>query len=527
MSLPTLPTLQTDRVRAALPTALTALVAGIAGVAGSYAVAGFTPGFVVAPIEAGLSKSMPGVVVTFAIQYLGSLGQKLNLAFAAVLGIGLFAGVALVGLAVARRTAVGLAGAAATVALGWVAGAALTGDPVLAAGAAVPPAVVVTADAVAAPDADGADRPPAPGRRRIVGSLAAVVGLSGVGYVLGKRNTPTTDGSLDAGDSEALTPTPGSSMADEGDEQEATATPEPTERERLLAAAEEQSFDVDGMEPLLSENFYTVDISSVKPDIDPDGWELTVTGAVEQEVTVGYDEIRSMEAENRFVTLRCVGENLNGKKMDTALWTGVPIMDIVKRAAPQSGCECVMLRAADDYFEEFPLAAMEHGFLAYGMNGELLPRAHGYPARALIPGHWGEINVKWLTEIEILDEEADGYWEKRGWHGTGPVNTVAKLHAVNNADGEVTVGGHAYAGTRGIETVEVSTDGGSTWQEATLTEPLPGDDVWRQWKYSYEHPGSSHEVVVRAIDGTGTLQPEEESDAFPSGPTGWVSRTVR
>jgi hypothetical protein len=233
---------------------------------------------------------------------------------------------------------------------------------------------------------------------------------------------------------------------------------------------------------------------------------------------------------------------LNGKKMDTALWTGVPIMDLLESAGIDAGDDCcVMLRAADDFFEEFPLSALENGFLAFEMNGEPLPRGHGYPVRALIPGHWGEINVKWLTEIEVLAEEAKGYWERRGWHGTGPVNTVAKLHAVNRlGDGEsggteMQVGGHAYAGTRGIQSVEVSTDGGESWDEATLSEPLPADtveqtqsaeDAWRQWEYSYESD-SPHEVVVRATDGEGDLQPSERSDSFPSGPTGWVSKQVK
>jgi hypothetical protein len=120
------------------------------------------------------------------------------------------------------------------------------------------------------------------------------------------------------------------------------------------------------------------------------------------------------------------------------------------------------------------------------------------------------------------------------------VNTVAKLHAVNRlGDGasggtEMQAGGHAYAGTRGIRSVEVSTDGGESWDEATLSEPLPADsveqtqsaeDAWRQWEYTYEAE-SPHEVVVRATDGEGDLQPDEESDSFPSGPTGWVSKRV-
>jgi hypothetical protein len=188
-----------------------------------------------------------------------------------------------------------------------------------------------------------------------------------------------------------------------------------------------------------------------------------------------------------------------------------------------------MARAADDYFEEFPLAALREAKLAYRMNGGPLPRGHGHPVRLLVPGHWGEINVKWLTELEILDEEMDGYWEQRGWHGTGPVEPVAKIHAVEHdrEAGRVTVGGHAYAGTRGVSRVEVSTDGGGSWTDAALSEPIPGIDVWRQWAHEYDHPGGRHEVVARLYDEAGRVQPEERRKTFPHGPAGWVSERVQ
>jgi DMSO/TMAO reductase YedYZ molybdopterin-dependent catalytic subunit len=285
---------------------------------------------------------------------------------------------------------------------------------------------------------------------------------------------------------------------------------------------------MDGAEPLVSENFYTVDIANVNPTVDESEWELTITGEVDEAVTLDYAALKDMESVDRFETLRCVGEDLNGKKMDTALWTGVPLQDLVARAGPNGDCECVRLRAADDYYQVFPMDALEDSLLAYGMNGNALPRGHGYPVRALIPGHWGEIQVKWITEIEVLDQDAEGYWEKKGWHGTGPVETVAKLHAINDLDdGRKEVGGHAYAGIRGIQRVEVSTDGGSTWNEAELTDPLEGIDAWRQWRYRYDPPDGSHEVVVRATDGEGTLQTEEERGKYPRGATGWVSKTVQ
>ncbi|MFC7019623.1 MULTISPECIES: molybdopterin-dependent oxidoreductase [Haloarcula] len=483
---------------------LVSLAAGIAGLAGSYAVTGYAPAFVASPIERALARSMPGVVVSYAITYLGNLGQRLNLAVAllvAVVFVALAARAALLtGAATNNRLVPGVGTAAVT----WAVAAALTGAFVLAAGPALAAAAVVVLAQVLDEASDRLS-PVSAKRRRALTTIGAALGVSALGYTLGNRRPATAFGA-DAPTLEA----PGADLADV---------------EQQLAVAEASSFDVEGLDPLVSDRFYEVDINSIDPALDADEWSLTITGAVEQEVTLEYDDLREMDAENRFVTLRCVGEMLNGKKMDNALWTGVPVDQFLEQAGVQSDCECVMLRAADGYFEEFPLDALRGGLLAYGMNGAVLPRGHGYPVRALVPGHWGEVNVKWLTEIELLEREADGYWEKRGWHGTGPVKPVAKLHYDETlGNGRRRVGGHAYAGLRGVSRVEVSTDDGATWDRATLSDPLPGEDVWRQWQYTYDRPGDTHTVVVRMVDDSGTVQTDEIAGNFPSGPSGWVSK---
>lgn len=490
---------------------LVALLAGVAGVAGSFAVASFTPAFVAGPIAGFLARQLPGSVVTFGIVVLGDLGSQLNVVAALAFSVLLLAGASSVGLAVGwllDRPVGGPVAALTTV----VVALAVTGAPTASLAAGVAAGVVVAvADLVATHGVPAVLDPrtadSSSERRRVLGAIASGLPLVLGGYALGargQRESATPAATVDVGQ-----PWAGADV------------------DALLAEASEKSLAVEGLEPLVSDQFYEVDINSTDPEIDASRWTLSVTGAVDQEVSYSYEEVATMEPEHRFVSLRCVGEALNGKKLDNALWTGVPIMDLVEPAGLPEGC-CVMLRAADGFYEEFPLSALRDGFLAFGMNGEALPTGHGYPARALIPGHWGEINVKWLTEIEILEQPEDGYWEKRGWHGTGPVNTVAKLHVVDDLDdGRKLVAGHAYAGTRGIERVEVSTDGGETWAEATLSDTLPGTDVWRQWVYRYDPPAGEHEVVVRATDGTGTLQPEEEASPFPSGPSGWVSRTVR
>ncbi|MFH5799937.1 molybdopterin-dependent oxidoreductase [Haladaptatus sp. CMAA 1911] len=469
-----------------------ALLAGVAAVAGSYAVVGFTPSFVAAPVSAFVVETTPSAVIAWSIQTLGDLGDQLGFLLALVLTTLLFAVTAAVGVRIADAADVP---AAPVAGLLCVAPAlALTGAPVSALVAGAGAGIVVAASRFRS----NTEEPVSETRRSLLRALVGAVAVGGVGGALG---------------------------AGRGDDTPKRTGPVSGDVRSLLDEADAKSLAIDGLEGLVSTEFYQVDINSVDPVVSADDWELAVTGAVEEELHFTLDDLKSMSEEHRFITLRCVGESLNGKKMDNALWTGVPISALFEGTTMPDEC-CVMFRAADDYYEEFPLAALEDGFLAYEMNGNPLPRSHGHPVRALIPGHWGEINVKWLSEIEVLEQEAEGYWEKRGWHGTGPVNTVAKLHAVNHVDGgRVQVGGHAYAGTRGIERVEVSTDGGGSWTDAKLSEPLPGTDVWRQWEHTYEASGA-HDVVVRATDGRGNLQSKAEANAYPNGATGWVSKRI-
>ena len=491
------------RRRVPWPTLVVGFAAGLAGVVGSYAAVGVTPGFVVAPVEAALSRTVPGVLLTVAITVLGDLGQQLNLAFATFLSVVVLGGLAAGARRLAPPGSAGVAIATTTTALVvGIVSVVVTRAPLSAVGAGAGAAAVVAPsalpDAIVSRRGEPAD---ASGRRSVLAGLAGLAGVGLVGTGIRRlRGPPPTD------DEDG--PPPGSEAAG------------------LLDEADRKSLDVSGIEPLVSENFYTVDINAVDPTVAREDWSLSVTGAVDEAFTIDFDDLTARESREEFVTLRCVGEQLNGKKMDTALWTVVDVRPILEAASVPDEC-CVMVRAADGYFEEFPLDALENATLAYRMNGRPLPRAHGAPVRLHVPGHWGEINVKWVDEIEILSEPADGYWEQRGWHGTGPVTPVAKLHAVNRLDdGRIEVGGHAYAGTRGVSRVAVSTDGGSSWVDATLSEPLPGADVWRQWVHRYEPPGGEHEVVVRMYDDEGVVQPESETGPFPSGPSGWVRETV-
>ena len=488
---------------------LVGLAAGAAGVAGSYAATGYTPTFVASPIERTLSRTMPGEIVTFAITYLGSLGQQLNLATAVVLAWLLFAAGITAAVLAGRRANNRLLPTVGTAVFTWLVTAGLTQALVPALGPVVP-AVAVVALAQAFDAYRGSSDPISSKRRRAFSTVGVALGATAVGVGVGQQRNAIDE----------KAPPLQAQGADDGDVR------------TKLDTAEQHSFDIDGIEPLVSENFFEVDINSIDPDLKSENWSLSITGAVESEVTVDYEELTGMAAVNQFSTLRCVGDSLNGNKMDTALWTGVPLQRLVEQAGVRSDCECILLKSKDGYEVEFPLAAFNRGLAVYGMNGNKLPRGHGYPVRAVIPGHWGEVNTKWLTEIELLNREVDGYWEQRGWEGTGPVKPTATLkHDAMVADGQRRLAGHAYAGLRGVSKVEISTDGGASWAEATLSEPLPaaeGDgpaaDAWRQWQYSYEPPGSTHTAVVRMVDRDGTVQTSEETDPAPTGPSGWVEK---
>jgi hypothetical protein len=479
----------------------TAALAGVSGVAGSFLVAGYSREFVVAPIDALVVRSTPGAIITWTITNIGEMGHLLHIALSAVIAAVILGGASWLGLTAARRVsqwfvAPGLAGI-----LSWAVTALITTQPLLAFGAGVPAAVVTLIGSAPASET-GSEYDPS--RRRILSSLATTLGFvaagGGIGWLRGRNEA--NNGQI----------------------------AQSAEVNRLLSQASDRSLNMasDDLPGLVSEikNFYNVDIAEFDPDVPDENWSLQFTGEVGTQRTIDFADLSERPTEHRYVTLRCVGESLNGHKVDTAVWTGTPLKPLLQEVDVEGDCGCAMVRAEDDYFVQFPVEALEDAFIAWGMNGRPLPTAHGHPVRLLVPGHWGETNVKWISEIELLEEEMDGYWEQKGWHGTGPVNTVAKLWADTQLDdGRIEVAGHAYAGTRGIKRVEVSTDGGSTWTETELSQPLPGEDVWRQWRHVYR-PEGDHEVVVRAVDGEGNLQPRERSESYPSGATGWVSKEI-
>jgi DMSO/TMAO reductase YedYZ molybdopterin-dependent catalytic subunit len=204
--------------------------------------------------------------------------------------------------------------------------------------------------------------------------------------------------------------------------------------------------------------------------------------------------------------------------------------DLLEMAGLRPEATHLILRAADNYSDSFPLdvARRDGTMVAYRQDGEPLVRGHGFPARVLAPGIYGMKSVKWLVDIEAVDHDYTGYWEQRGWSQTAVVHTMSRIDTPTATvlGGDAAIGGIAFAGLRGIRTVEVSTDGGKGWQEATL-RPADNAFSWTLWGFEWQTDPGQYEVLVRAVDGTGAMQTAERSQPLPDGATGYHKLNVR
>ena len=213
------------------------------------------------------------------------------------------------------------------------------------------------------------------------------------------------------------------------------------------------------------------------------------------------------------------------------MWLGVPLQTLLDRAGIRSGASQVVGRSVDGFTAGFPLVDALDGrtaLVAYAMNGEPLPAAHGYPARLVVAGLYGYVSAtKWLREIELSTWDGfDGYWIPRGWSKDGPIKTQSRID-VPRADvraGRVTVAGVAWAPGRGVDRVEVQVDNGP-WLEVELGA-VANDETWRTWRLGWDATEGEHRLRVRATDGVGAIQTSDEQPPAPDGATGWHTRTV-
>lgn len=295
------------------------------------------------------------------------------------------------------------------------------------------------------------------------------------------------------------------------------------------------SIEVPGMPPLVTpaDDFYLIDAALSSPRIDRESWKLKVKGKVDNPIELSYSDLTSMSTRESDVTLSCVSNEVGGGLVSNGRWTGVLLSDVLKEAgvSPEkiSGAsEQLVGRSVDGWTAGFKT---KHAFdgrealVAFGLNGNELPLKHGYPVRLVVPGLYGYVSAtKWLTELQLTNWDFDAYWIQRSWDKKGPVKTQSRIDTLSGGDereaGTIPIGGVAWAPHRGIRRVEISTDGGESWNDARLAEQLD-EDTWRQYVYEWDASPGEHTIKVRATDGEGETQTEEESPPHPSGATGY------
>ena len=300
--------------------------------------------------------------------------------------------------------------------------------------------------------------------------------------------------------------------------------------ERFARPPEDPDFPkLEGMTPEITSNdaFYTVDINPFsKPSVDHETWKLEVTGEVNTPYSLTYRELQEdFEVVEMVHTLTCISNEVGGDLISTAVWRGIRLKDVLERAGLTEGVVDVVFHAAEGYSDSIPLAKATEDttLVVFGMNGVALPRSHGFPARIIVPGIYGMKNVKWLTKIEAVNHDYQGYWMVRGWSDIARVKTQSRIDVP--ADGRsvsvaAMLGGIAWAGDRGVKQVEVSQDGGKSWRPAVLKREM-SERTWRLWAAEIEPGKGTRRVLVRAMDTEGELQESRPTRPHPDGAAGY------
>jgi DMSO/TMAO reductase YedYZ molybdopterin-dependent catalytic subunit len=293
------------------------------------------------------------------------------------------------------------------------------------------------------------------------------------------------------------------------------------------------------------------------PTIREENWNLEVGGMVANPLKLSYSDLLLSTSIRRPLTLECAGNLSGGNGVSTAVWSGLPLAELLKQAGVQPAAIAVNFYGADSgegegvtagthYVRSIPMEkAMDPStLLAYEMNGVPLPPEHGFPLRAVVSGWYGMDSVKWLTRVEVSRQLFEGYFQQERYvavKANGERQIITRMR-VNSKflrpsnDEEIRtksyrIEGLAWAGERKISKVEVRFDGSGVWQPAILGES-PGAMVWTPWSFTWSIPRAGKYVVeVRATDDEGNSQPmardPERKDDYELNTPHRISVTVR
>jgi DMSO/TMAO reductase YedYZ molybdopterin-dependent catalytic subunit len=286
------------------------------------------------------------------------------------------------------------------------------------------------------------------------------------------------------------------------------------------------------------------------PLIDASTWRLRVDGCFATSLELSLADLRAMPATTRVLTMECAG---NGRALldprpasqpwlveavGTGEWTGVALDQVLARAGLRSEAVELLFTGADRGVEgdveqayqrsvSVDVATSGGVLLAYELNGGPLPPQHGFPLRVVVPGWYGMTNVKWLSAITAIDAPFDGYQQTAAYRlrqaDDDPGEPLACMaprslmvppgipefftRARTLPAGECALTGRAWSGIAPIVSVEVSTDGGVTWQSAELDAAPAVVGAWQGWRHDWQATAGIHELCCRATDAAGNRQP--------------------
>lgn len=298
--------------------------------------------------------------------------------------------------------------------------------------------------------------------------------------------------------------------------------------------------------------FVRYHLADIPLDIDPDTFRIEVKGSVQTSTSLSLRDLRALPAveivavnqcsgnSRGFVEPRVAGGQLANGAMGNARWRGVRLKTVLDRAGVKAGAKQVVFGGLDgpiipetpDFAKALDIDHARDGdvMLAYAMNGADLPWLNGYPVRLVVPGYYGTYWVKHLNEITVIDTVYDGFWMKSAYRipdndcgctepgkapsATIPINrfTIRSFltslldGASIKAGAPIELKGIAFDGGYGVNKVEVSTDNGQTWKDATLGKDL-GKYSFREWSMPATFAAGDHAVRVRASNVKGQTQP--------------------
>jgi DMSO/TMAO reductase YedYZ molybdopterin-dependent catalytic subunit len=291
------------------------------------------------------------------------------------------------------------------------------------------------------------------------------------------------------------------------------------------------------------------------PDIDAGQWKLEITGLVKRPLTLTLSQLKARPRQEVTFTLECSGNHgfpFFVSAVGTAKWAGTSLASLLQEAGVlDKGIEVVFF-GSDAGEEEVRGIKMPQNFarsmsltdamnpnnlLCYEMNGESLPRPHGFPLRLIAPGWYGVANVKWLKRIEVRDTRFVGRFMGRDyvtireeqrdgdtvWMETsvGRARLKSAPAKVTHKDGQYRIVGAAWGGP--IERVEVQIDGGA-WMPATIDRSEEAEFAWTIWSLEWQNPTSGeHAITARAIDTAGHIQPAMDDPRIAKKHTYWES----